>query len=67
MAGQAKHYIDTIVKTRGKGNPAIERGVRVKLILKGIQPEKYGHDTPDDPIAISLIRSVAADLGVELN
>ena len=67
MHGRAKQLIDTIVRVRGKGDVAVERGVRVKLILKGIQPEKFTDATVDDPLVIALIKSVAADLGVPLS
>lgn len=64
--GKAKTMIDFIMRARGKGNIEIERGLRVKLILKGIHPEKYSSESVDDPETLMRIRSAALDLGVQL-
>ena len=62
MSGQVKYFIDTIIRVRGKGNPVVERDLRVKLILKGVQLDKFTAETQDDAASLALIRAVAKDL-----
>ncbi|MGO9481956.1 MAG: hypothetical protein ACLP05_09280 [Candidatus Kryptoniota bacterium] len=66
MAGQVKALIDKIITERSKGNPTIVVTTRTKLILKGIDPDKWDTASPDDFQMISKVRQVAQELGVKL-
>jgi hypothetical protein len=66
MAGQIKKTIDTIVKTRGNGNPTIESTTMSKLILKGINPKLYTQTSDDDPEVIRKLYQIAREMGVSL-
>ncbi len=66
MAGQIKKMLDTILAVRGKGNQVFIDGTRTKLILKGLNPDKFTLTSPDDPAVIARVRQAAADLGVSL-
>lgn len=58
--------IDTIIAKRSKGNPTIELTTKTKMILKGINPDRYTSTSEDDPVVIGKLRKVAAELGVTL-
>jgi len=64
MPGQIKHMIDTIVTKRSNGNPTVALTTRTKLILKGINPDRFGADSADDAAVIAKLNVIAADLGV---
>ncbi len=49
MAGKIKEMIDLIVRQRADGNPMLERVIKSKLMLKGVNPKKFDSNTPDDP------------------
>ena len=66
MAGAVHHMIEAILEQRGRGNPMLVRTTRTKLILKGLNPAKFGPETPDDPQAVARVREVAAELDIEL-
>jgi hypothetical protein len=58
--------LDTIIQKRSKGNATIAMTTKAKLILKGFNPDSFGHGSPDDSDIISKVRQVAAELGVTL-
>ena len=66
MSGKIKKMIDTIIQQRSKGSPVIASTVKIKLILKGINPEKFTLNFEDDPIIIQKIEQIADDFGVDL-
>ncbi|MGE5570473.1 MAG: hypothetical protein ACM3S5_15660 [Rhodospirillales bacterium] len=66
MPGQIKRMIDTIIAQRAKGNPTIELTTKTKMILKGVNPDRYTNTSEDDPVAIGKLRKIAAELGVTL-
>jgi len=48
MAGQIKRMIDSIIEQRSQGNKVLVGVVKMKLILKGIDPKNYTSSSPDD-------------------
>ncbi|MGV8118455.1 MAG: hypothetical protein AB2L14_01705 [Candidatus Xenobiia bacterium LiM19] len=66
MAGQIKKIIDTIISTRGKGDPTLISMIKTKLILKGIHPDKYLDNSPDLQPVIEKLEKLAQELGVRL-
>ena len=67
MAGQIKAMIDQIIAERSQGNAVLASTTSTKLILKGLDPSKYGADSPDDPQIIEKLRQVAAEFSVTLH
>ncbi|HPQ16543.1 MAG TPA: hypothetical protein PLP04_15025 [Bryobacteraceae bacterium] len=63
MPGQIKRMIDTIIAQRSKGNPTIELTTKTKMILKGINPDRYTSTSEDDPVVIGKLKKIAAELG----
>jgi hypothetical protein len=61
MAGQIKRLIDTIVAQRSEGNKVLEGVVKMKLILKGIDPKKYTEASDDDPMVMGKLLDLMKD------
>ena len=66
MAGQVRAMIDQIIAKRSNGNPVLASTTQTKLILKGIDPNKYDASSPDDPQVIARLRELAAELSISL-
>ncbi len=66
MAGTIKRLIDTIIQQRAKGNPAIVSTTRIKLIMKGIYPDKFDQFSADDPAVIEKLQQLAQELGLKI-
>ena len=58
MAGKIKEMIDALVSQRAQGNSVLEGVVKIKLILKGIDPKNYSPDSPDDPAIITKLEEL---------
>jgi len=61
MPGRIKQMIDFIVKQRAQDNPMLERVIKTKLILKGINPSKYNTQSDDDPVIINKLQILIND------
>ena len=66
MTGTARKMIDTIIAEKAQGDKALEKSVKVKLILGGIMVDKLTDSTPDDPVLINKIKNVATVYGVSV-
>jgi hypothetical protein len=62
MAGKIKQMIDYIIKQRAQDNPMLQRVIKTKLILKGINPSKYTLQSDDDPNIINKLNTLITDL-----
>ena len=66
MNGQAKRLIDAIIAQRSGGNPTLMITTRTKIMLKGVNPERFLTSTPDDPVIINKLRQIGRDLVVNV-
>ncbi|NTV89764.1 MAG: hypothetical protein HGA22_05300 [Clostridiales bacterium] len=66
MAGIIKMIIDHIILQRSRGNQAIAEMTKAKFILKGLNPDKFDEQSPDDATVIDKLYSIAKQLNVEL-
>ncbi len=64
MQGKIKRMIDTIIEQSAKGNSIIAGTIKIKLILKGINPNKFTYQSDDNPLIINKLEKFAGDLGV---
>lgn len=62
MAGKIKQMIDSIIDQRAKDNPMLERVIKTKLILKGINPNKYTLQSEDDPVVLAKLEKMILEL-----
>lgn len=62
MAGKIKQMIDTIISQRAKDIPMLAGVIKTKLILKGIDPNKFTFLSDDDPVIIAKLETVIREL-----
>lgn len=65
MAGKIKKHLEAIIMDVAKGNQTLINLTKTKLVLKGLNPEKFNDQSPDDPIIIEKIKKIAAEFGVK--
>jgi len=66
MAGEIKRLLNQIIEQRAKGNPLLVQTTQAKLIFKGVDPERFNHQSPDDAAMISRVKAIAAEFGIKL-
>ena len=59
--------LDEIVQKKSGGKTVLVNVVMTKLILKGIDPSKFSASSPDDPVIIAKVATVAHEMGVVIN
>lgn len=62
MAGQIKKMIDSIIEQRSQGKKILEGVIKMKLILKGIDPKNYTATSPDDPVVLGKLHELMNEL-----
>jgi len=65
MAGKIKQQLDSLISEVSRGNPVLVNTTRTKLILRGIDPNKFSNDSPDDPVILEKIKNIAEAFGVK--
>lgn len=66
MAGEIRKLIDTYVTQMSNGNQVIAGTILAKLALQGVISKRYTEYTPDDPVMIEKIRSIAQQANIKL-
>jgi len=66
MAGEIKRMIDRIIEARSQGNQALVSSTRIKLVMKGIHPDRFDQTSPYDPVIVAKLQKLAQDLGLTL-
>jgi len=66
MPGKIKAAIDHILVQRSHGNAHLIAPIKIKLIMKGIDPDRWHEASPDDPAMFLRVESAARDMGVSL-
>ncbi len=67
MAGKIKKMLDKIVTAKSGGNPTLMTTTKTKLILKGLNPDRYDAQSADDPNIIKKIVMTAQEMGVKIS
>ena len=62
MPGKVKRIIDSILKERSRGDPILIKTTKTKLMLKGINPDKYTLQSEDDPVIIEKLNKLMKEL-----
>jgi hypothetical protein len=62
MAGKIKQMIDTIISQRAKDNAMMAGIIKTKLMLKGIDPNKFTPQSADDQGVISKLEALMKEL-----
>jgi len=66
MAGKINRQLHLIITEVAKNNPILMNTTRTKLISKGINPNKFSHDSPDDPEILEKLKDIAEEFGVKI-
>ena len=66
MTGQTKRLLDAIIAQRSQGNETIALAMKTKLILKGLNPDRFTATTADDPAVLAKVRAIAQSLNVQV-
>jgi len=66
MPGKIKTAIDQILAQRSQGNVNLIAPIKIKLIMKGIDPDRWHEASPDDPAMFLRVENAAKDMGVSL-
>jgi len=66
MAGKINRQLHLIITEVAKNNPIIMNTTRTKLISKGIDPNKFSLDSPDDPEILAKLKNIAEEFGVKI-
>lgn len=66
MAGKIKLMIDRIINERSKGNAAIVLTTKTKMVLKGVNPDKWTTTSDDDPSVIVKLKQIAHEFSITL-
>ncbi len=66
MAGKIKVMIEELIQVRTKGNPHMIAPLKIKLIMKGIDPEIYNEASEDNPVVIQRLQNIAKAMGCNL-
>ncbi len=61
MAGKVRKLIEELIHLRARGAPALEHFVKVNLVLNGIDPDRFGDTTPDEPEKIAKLEKMIRD------
>jgi hypothetical protein len=61
MAGRIREMIDTIIGHRAKDNPMLAGVIKTKLVLKGIDPNRFNRHSDDDPVIIAKLEALIND------
>jgi hypothetical protein len=65
--GKTKLILDSIITQRSGGDPNVAKIIRTKFMLKGINPDAFSLDTPDDPNLVKRLKDLAAKMGVKIH
>ena len=64
VAGRIHMMIDDLIAARSGGNSTIAAGVRVKLLLRGIDPDEFNNLSPDDAAVIAKLEAMSAEFSM---
>jgi hypothetical protein len=64
--GQAKKILDAIIQKRSRGVGAIAKTIKIKMALKGINPDSLTPNTPDDPALLKKLITIAQSYGLQV-
>lgn len=67
MPGKVKELIDQLIVLRTKGDHGLVAPLKIKLIMKGIDPDLFDASSPDNPAMIKKVITIAGEMGYNLH
>lgn len=65
--GTVKVLIDRLIELRTKGDRGLVAPLKIKLIMKGVDPDLFDADSPDNPLVIQKVITIAKEMGYDLH
>lgn len=65
--GWSKQIIDAIIQKRSHGTNTMTQVTKTQLGVNGINPDKFTSNTPDDPVVMKKLVSLARSFGVKVS
>jgi hypothetical protein len=62
-----KELIDQLINLRTKGDRGLVAPLKIKLIMKGIDPDLFDASSPDNPTTIKKVITIANEMGYDLS
>ena len=66
MTGTIHRLITRLIDQRTGGRPNLAASIKIRLIMKGVDPDRYNEDSADDPAVIARLHIIAKDMSVDL-
>lgn len=66
MSGQIKNMITQLIQMRVGDDRHLEAPFKIKLIMKGIDPDCFDDQSADDPVIIQRLQAIAKSMGYTL-
>lgn len=66
MAGKVKELIDRLIDLRTNGDRALVAPMKIKLIMKGVDPDLFDTTSADNPVVIQRVITIAKEMGYDL-
>lgn len=66
MAGRIKELIDRLIELRTKGDRGLVAPVKIKLIMKGVDPDLFDANSPDTPQVVQRVIAIAKEMGYDI-
>jgi hypothetical protein len=66
MSGKIKKHLNEIIIAVSKNNQTLIHTTTTKLILKGLNPDKFNEQSPDDPVILEKVKLIANEFGIKL-
>ena len=66
MAGRIHFLIQRLIDRRTGGDTGLVAPLKIKLIMKGVDPEQYTASSPDNPSVIQRVITIAKEMGVDV-
>ncbi|MCC8180514.1 MAG: hypothetical protein LIP23_06360 [Planctomycetes bacterium] len=66
MAGKIKLLIDRLIELRTNGDRGLVAPLKIKLIMKGVDPDLFDATSPDNPVVIQRVITIAKEMGYDL-
>lgn len=67
MAGKVKAMIEQLIDLRTRGEHGLVAPLKIKLIMKGVDPDLFDADSPDNPVVIQRVIAIAKEMGYDLH
>lgn len=63
---RAKRLMDELIQKKANGKVLHESAIKMKLVLKGLSPDKVAAEKIDNPDTISKLFAIAKDFNITL-